>query len=214
MQTLYGDREKCYDCYRPKSSCMCSFVNQVDTKTLFIILMHPKEFKKVKNGTGHLTYLSLKNSKLFIGIDFTNHKEVNEIILTHQSYILYPSQNSININKHNLDKADNEKKAIFIIDATWSCSLKMLRDSKNLQALDYISFDNTKLSQFKIKEQPQKYCLSTIESTLSVLEILNNSKIENLKDNDLKQFLSPFHKMIMYQMECIQNHKSNAVRYK
>lgn len=218
MQTLYGDREKCYNCYRPKSSCMCSHINQVYTKTKFIVLMHPKEFKKVKNGTGHLTHLSLNNSKLFVGVDFTNHKEINEIISTCQSYILYPTKDAINISQQDLlaDKTSNDKKdmAIFIIDSTWSCSIKMLRDSKNLQALKHISFDSTRLSQFKIKEQPQDYCLSTIESTLSVLELLNRWSIESFDKKDLDNFLNPFHKMIEYQIKCIDNPLSNAVRYK
>ena len=99
MGTVYGDREKCYKCYRPKSSCMCKHVHSFDTKTKFIILMHPKEFKKVKNGTGHLTHLSLNDSKLFVGVDFTNHKEINEIIASHQSYVLYPSKDAVNISK-------------------------------------------------------------------------------------------------------------------
>ena len=74
--TYYGAREKCYRCYRPKSSCMCSHIHEIETNTKFIILMHPKEFKKTKNGTGRLTHLSLPNSHLFIGIDFlyTNFK--------------------------------------------------------------------------------------------------------------------------------------------
>ncbi|QOY55728.1 DTW domain-containing protein [Candidatus Sulfurimonas marisnigri] len=217
MQTLYGDREKCYNCYRPKSSCMCSYVNSIKTKTKFIILMHPKEFKKVKNGTGHLTHLSLKNSELFIGVDFTNHKMINDIISTCKSYILYPSKDAINISREKLYDNDldiQKDMAIFIIDSTWACSLKMLRESKNLQTLKHISFDNNKLSQFKIKEQPADYCLSTIESTLSVLELLNFWKLENIENDYLKTFLNPFEKMVEYQLKCVDNQLSNAVRYK
>ncbi|MCK9454093.1 MAG: tRNA-uridine aminocarboxypropyltransferase [Sulfurimonas sp.] len=217
MQTLYGDRERCYSCYRPKSSCMCKHVHEVETRTKFVILMHPKEFKKVKNGTGHLTHLSLKNSKLFVGIDFTNHNEINSIIKTSQSYILYPSKDAINISKENLQNGSLDVKkdiAIFIIDSTWACSLKMLKESKNLHTLKHISFDNKKLSEFKIKEQPREYCLSTIESTLSVLELLHRDKIENLSKNDFERFLNPFYKMVEYQMECIDNSLSNAVRFK
>jgi len=174
--------------------------------------MHPKEFKKIKNGTGHLTHLSLKNSKLFVGIDFSNHKEINEIIATHDSYILYPSSDAINISKQNIY---NEKEiAIFIIDSTWACSTKMFRDSKNLQTLKHISFDSTKLSQFKIKEQPKDYCLSTIESTLTVLESLNTLNIEDIHKNDLETFLNPFEKMIEYQMGCVENKSIYSVRYK
>ncbi len=215
MQTEFRDRQICYSCYRPKTSCMCEHVHTIDTQTKFIILMHPKEFKKVKNGTGHLTHLSLKNSKLFIGIDFTNHKEMNEIIATHESFVLYPSKDAINLSDtHPHAKFPHAKKmAIFIIDSTWACSLKMLRESKNLQTLKHISFESTKLSQFKIKEQPAEYCLSTIESTLEVLELLNAWHVEILKKEDLVMFLNPFHKMIVYQLECIKNSSRQAVRF-
>ena len=219
MGTLYGEREKCYNCYRPLSSCMCSHVHTVDTQTKFIVLMHPKEFKKVKNGTGHLTHLALKNSELFVGIDFTNHRAINKIIETHDSFVLYPSKDAINLSTTDIRDADEyshvkKKIAMFIIDSTWACSVKMLRDSKNLQALKHVSFESTKLSQFKIKEQPEDYCLSTIESTLSVLELLNRCDNESLSKKDLEMFLNPFHKMIEYQLKCIENPRSNAVRFK
>ncbi|QFR43417.1 tRNA-uridine aminocarboxypropyltransferase [Sulfurimonas xiamenensis] len=218
MKTYYGDREKCYSCYRPKSSCMCGYVNPIETKTKFVILMHPKEFKKVKNGTGHLTHLSLKNSELFVGIDFTNNGAINEIISTYQSYILYPSKDAINISVKSIDfekNIDNTKDmAIFIIDSTWACSLKMIRESKNLQNIKHISFETSRVSQFKIKEQPAEYCLSTIESTLIVLELLKKWEIESLHKDDLDKFLNPFYKMIDYQIECIENSFRNAVRYR
>jgi tRNA-uridine aminocarboxypropyltransferase len=191
---------------------MCKHVHNVKTKTKFVILMHPKEFKKVKNGTGHLTHLALKNSELYIGVDFTNHQKINEIIESYDSYVLYPSEDALNISQTN--PSTKKDMAIFIIDSTWSCSVKMLRESKNLKALRHMSFDSTKLSQFKIKQQPAEFCLSTIESTLSVLELLNKYEIENIEKNDLKEFLNPFEQMIEYQQQIIANPLSNAVRFK
>lgn len=218
MQTSYGDRQKCYKCYRPQSSCMCEHVHTIETQTKFIILMHPKEFKKIKNGTGHLTHLALKNSELFVGIDFSDNKAINEIIFTHNSFVLYPSKDAINLSSRDIKEYTNDiedkKTAIFLIDSTWACSIKMLRESKNLKALKHISFENTKLSQFKIKEQPADYCLSTIESTLTVLELLNKCDKENIKSLDLDMFLNPFHKMIEYQIKYIENPLNNAIRYK
>lgn len=80
---------------------MCGHVHTINTKTKFVVLMHPKEFKKVKNGTGHLTHLSLENSELFVGVDFTNHRRINEIIKSYDSYVLYPSKDSLNLSKVN-----------------------------------------------------------------------------------------------------------------
>ena len=209
----FENREICYECYRPKSSCICEFVtNPIKTNTKFVILMHPKEFRKTKNGTGHMTNNSLENCELHVGIDFTKNKRVNELLNnpTYEPYVLYPDVNSIKLNTQALT---SEKTAlVFIIDSTWPCSKKILRLSKNLQNLKKISFDHDKSSQFKIKTQPNQYCLSTIESTLCVLEQLNTHKTENIPEEKLLNFLLPFEKMVDYQLMCIDD--GNNIRYK
>jgi DTW domain-containing protein YfiP len=209
----FENREVCYKCYRPKSSCVCEYIiNPIQTNTKFVILMHPKEYRKTKNGTGHMTNNSLKNSELYVGVDFTNHARVNELLndKTYEAYILYPGNDSI---KLNTQKLPSEKKAlIFIIDSTWPCSKKMLRLSKNLHGLNKVSFEHDKSSQFKIKTQPNQYCLSTIESTLCILELLNLQNVENISSKSLENFLNPFEKMVEYQVKCAYD--ENDVRYK
>jgi len=143
---------------------MCKHtIEPLKTNTKFVILMHPKEFKKTKNGTGHLTNNSLENCELHIGIDFTHNDRIN---------------------------------------STWPCSKKILRLSKNLSALRKVSFVHNKSSQFMIKTQPNVHCLSTIESTLCVLEQLNTQNIENIDQLSLDNFLEPFKKMVAYQISC------------
>ena len=212
-QTYYGNRQKCYRCFRPKSSCMCRYFSQIETKTKFVILMHPKEFKKVKNNTGHFTHQSLPNSELFIGIDFSDHRRINEIIATHESYILFPSKNALNIsNTH--PQTGLKPLALFLIDSTWSCTKSIFYHSKNLQKLEHISFTTSRKSAYEIKEQPDDAYLSTIETTLVVLQELNKHGIEQIDEKNLELFLQPFYKMIAYQKELINNPKSNAVRFK
>jgi len=178
--------------------------------------MHPKEFKKVKNNTGFFTHLSLSNSEVFIGIDFTEHNRINEIIATHDSYILFPSPNAINLSEETPAAFDKREKpmAIFLIDSTWACTKKMFTLSQNLNRLKHMSFTTKTVSQYKIKEQPKSNYLSTIESTLVVLKELNRLEIEKIKDEDFNTFLNPFFKMIEYQQKLIDNPLSNAVRYK
>ncbi len=213
MKTYYGDREKCYECFRPKSSCMCKYFEKIQTETKFVILMHPKEFKKVKNNTGHFTHKSLQNSELFVGIDFSNHKRINEIITTYESYILFPSQDAINLTT-TYPKTIKKPLAIFLIDSTWACTKKIFTLSSNLNKLRHMSFTTLRTSAYEIKRQPEKTYLSTIESTLVVLEALNAHKIESIKKLQLQNFLSPFLEMIKYQKDLIANPKSHAVRFK
>lgn len=198
-------RQKCYSCYRPQSSCVCKQISPLKTKTKFIILMHPKEFRKTKNTTGHLTHKSLPNSSLFIGIDFQKHKEVQEILKNskNECFLLYPGKNSIKLNQEKLECKKNI--VIFIIDSTWACSRKILRENVFFQNMKTISFKHNLRSKFHIKTQPNEFCLSTIESTLCVIELLNKQKIEDLSNNALKSFLNPFTYMVEYQLKCANN---------
>jgi len=192
---------------------MCAYCQKIETSTKFVILMHPKEFKKVKNNTGHFTHQSLLNSELFVGIDFSNHQKINDIIATHESYILFPSEEAVNITT-TYPKKTKKPLAVFLIDSTWACAKPIFYRSKNLQILPHMSFTTTKKSAYEIKEQPQENYLSTIESTLVVLEALQKHTIEEIPAYALENFLEPFHKMIAYQKELINNPKSHAVRFK
>ena len=194
-------RSICYRCYRPKTSCMCKYIRPIETNTRFVILMHPKEFRKTKNGTGHFTNLSLTNCEIFVGINFTRHKKINAILddPKNNCFVLYPSSDSINLNRENIAN-EHKNTVLFLIDSTWPCSRAMLKASPNLDALPKVSFTHTKNSAFVFKEQPQDYCLSTMESTLCVLELLNQHNIEHISTKSLQAFLTPFHKMVDYQL--------------
>ena len=184
---------------------MCSHVRAVETKTKFVILMHPKEYRKIKNGTGHLTHLSLPNSELYVGIDFSSHNRINEILGDEKNicYLLYPDKDATEINSHKISREGRDV-VIFVIDSTWACSKKMLRLSKNISSLQSISFTHTKKSEFAIKEQPEDYCLSTIESVLCVMEILDKNGEEEITKESFEGFLNPFKKMIDFQIEYMQ----------
>ncbi len=192
---------------------MCGYITSLQTQTKFVILMHPKEFKKVKNNTGFFTHLSLKNSEVFVGIDFSNHNTINDIIATHESYILFPSEDALNLTKTKPHQT-TKPLAIFLIDSTWACAKKIFQSSINLQKLKHMSFTTSRESLYQIKQQPQKNYLSTIESTLVVLELLQSYEIEKFEAGDLEGFLEPFFKMIEYQKSLIENPLSNAVRFK
>ena len=196
-------RTICYDCYRPSTSCMCSYITPIETNTRFVILMHPKEFKKTKNGTGHFTNLSLKNCEIHIGVDFSQNDAINEIIdnPSNTCYVLYPSATSINLNESMIG-GKGKNTVLFLIDSTWPCSRSILLHSPNIQRLNKVSFTHTQVSAFTFKQQPEEYCLSTMESTLCVLELLTEHKIEKLDRQQLNGFLLPFKKMVEYQLSC------------
>lgn len=193
---------------------MCKHtITPLKTNTKFVILMHPKEFKKTKNGTGHLTNNSIENCEIHVGIDFSNNKRINTLInnTEYEPFVLYPSKTSIKLNDEKIGLKKNA--LIFIIDSTWPCSKKMLRLSKNINTLKKVSFTHDKSSVFTIKTQPNEHCLSTMESTLCVLEQLNKHNIENIEQVYLEEFLNPFKKMVDFQISCTTEDKK-YVRFK
>ncbi|MCL5128519.1 DTW domain-containing protein [Algibacter sp. L4_22] len=192
---------------RPSSTCVCEHISPLKTKTRFIILMHPKEYKKEKNGTGHITNLQLENSEIIVGVDFTNNKRVNDILAKENSssFLLYPGKDNFNLSIRESSEINSfmgNNANLFLIDGTWPCARKMLKLSRNLQKLKRVSFDNTIKSKFIIKQQPESLCLSTIESVYTVLNLLKDGDLEEC---DTKDFLIPFEKMIEYQLEYMLN---------
>ena len=211
---IKNPRIKCYKCMRPSSTCICKHISPFQTKTRFIILMHPKEYKKEKNGTGHMTKLQLENSEIIVGVDFTNNNRVNEILAKEKScsFLLYPGKDNFNLSTRKSSEINSfmgNNPHIFILDGTWPCARKMLKLSKNLQKLKRVSFDNEIKSKFIIKQQPEPLCLSTIESVYTVLNLLKKGDLEQC---ETKGFLIPFEKMIEYQVEYILNPNIKSYR--
>jgi DTW domain-containing protein YfiP len=174
-----------------------------DTKIQFVILIHPMEAKKEKMGTGRMTRAILKNSKLIMGIDFTNDDEVNAIIKNPENscFILYPGVDAINVTSGDVSRLENKNIIVFVIDGTWPCAKKMMKLSKNLHNLPRVSFTATHTSIFEIKEQPADYCLSTIESIHFFLSECERRGLEKL-DNIHQNLLDVFKAMVDFQIKC------------
>ena len=203
-------RINCYKCMKPSSTCICKYISPFQTKTRFIILMHPKEYRKEKSGTGHITNLQLENSEIIVGVDFTNNKRVNAILTKENScsFLLYPGKDNFNLSIRKSSEINSfmgTNPHIFILDGTWPCARKILKLSTNLQKLKRVSFDNKIKSKFIIKQQPESLCLSTIESVYTVINLLKQGELEQC---ETKGFLIPFKKMIDYQLEYILNPNS------
>jgi len=173
MKSHNGQRFLCYRCFRPEKNCLCSHIRSFDPQMRFIFLMHPKEFKKVRVGTGRLAHLTLKNSQILSGVDFSDHPQVNRLLEDpgYYSCILYPGSKSIDVSKQDFspETVAPRKLQVFVIDGTWPLARKMMKLSHNLHPLPFISFSTSERSEFAIKHQPNAQCLSTIESVFHLL---------------------------------------------
>lgn len=206
-------KPRCLDCFRPTEACYCEHIESLATKTRFIVLMHPMEFKKQRTGTGRMTSQILKNSEVLVDIDFTNNKKLNLILNDPEidCFILYPGETAINITEKKLP-ATQKMRVVLVIDGTWPCAKKMMKLSTNLHSLPRVSFSTDRISKFVIKQQPQSYCLSTLESVHELISQLAQSKVENLTDKQLEGMLKPFNFMVDYQLSCARDPNRTGYR--
>ena len=208
-------RMMCYRCFWPKALCWCATLSPMETRTRFVFLMHPKEYKQEKAATGRLTHLCLPNSSLHMGTDFDRNEEVQELLKDprHFPVLLYPGVSALNLSESLRD--DGSPTALFsafsgelaqrtllvvILDATWSGARKMLRLSPSLQGLPRIMFTPTATSRYVIKQQPQAGCLSTLEATHELLTVLQKAGLDHYPQPD--QLIEVFHRMQDFQIRC------------
>lgn len=167
------------------------------TRTKFVFLMHPYEFKRVKAATGRLTHLCLAESEIHMGIAFDEHEAVQALIHDPGNYpvLLYPKEGARDLSKGELHAADFEGRrlVVFLLDATWRLVRHLWRASPSLQRLPRIMFSNAAPSRYVIKQQPEVGCLSTLEATHELLIALERSGLDRYALPD--QLLSLFQRM-------------------
>src|SRR4051812_45475550 len=207
-------RMTCYRCFWPQSLCWCASITPMETRTRFVFLMHPKEFKQEKAATGRLTHLCLAHSQIHCGVSFENHEDVRQIIEdpANVPVLLYPGREAINLSEsrsgtkanHDFETLTRQLAGrilvVFLLDATWALGRKMLRLSPSLQRLPRIMFTPTAPSRFVIKQQPHAGCLSTLEATHEVLLALERSGLDRYPLPT--QLLSLFDRMQDFQLKC------------
>jgi DTW domain-containing protein YfiP len=195
-------RVTCYRCFWPQPLCWCASITPMETRTRFVFLMHPKEFKQVKAATGRLTHLCLAQSELHMGIGFDAHDRVQALIRDPANFpvLLFPGRDATNLSHPAHDQVDafrarceGRRLVVFLLDATWALSRKMLRLSPSLQRLPRIMFTPTAPSRYLIKQQPHPGCLSTLEATHELLLALAQAGLDQYPLPD--QLVALFHRM-------------------
>ncbi|WP_438483021.1 tRNA-uridine aminocarboxypropyltransferase [Oleiharenicola lentus] len=202
-------RVMCYKCYWPQPLCWCASITPMPSRTKFVFLMHPYEFKRIKANTGRLTHLCLADSELHIGISFDEHDKVQALINDPQNYpvLLYPSREARDLSKGELHAEDfaGKRLVVFLLDATWRLVRPMLRTSLTLQRLPCIMFSNAAPSRYVIKRQPEPGCLSTLEATHELLLALDRSGLDHYAQPT--QLLEVFQRMQDFQIRCTAENK-------
>jgi len=214
-------RELCLNCIQPKFSCYCSHVQAFDPCVDFVVLIHPIEAKR-RIATGRMSHLMLRNSFLICGQDYSADVQVNQILADPNRHcvMLYPGAQSQNLtylseSERSASYPADKKLTIFVIDGTWATAIKTVRQSQNLQDLPRICFTPDKVSNFRVRKQPESFCYSTIEAIHQTIELIGRSQGFDVGSRVHDGLLHVFDKMVETQIECAARgeQKPDYLRY-
>ena len=206
-----ANREICLACRRPRDACLCPDEVPMQTRTRIVLLMHPKEYRRQKTGTGRLACLNLENSELLPGIAFDRHPRVRQLLddPASRAFLLYPSPGATNLSACGGQAAarlteyvGDRRVVVFLVDSTWACANSVLRSSPELAALPRLRFEPRERSRWLIKRQPRDYCLSTIEAIHELLCALEGAGLKSYPDK--RRLLAAFAAMQAYQIRRAQ----------
>lgn len=191
----------------------------METRTRFVFLMHPKEFKEEKAGTGRLTHLCLPNSELHMGKGFDADAAVQALINDPKNHpvLLYPGMEALNLSTADepqisgfRSQVSGRQLVVFLLDATWRGARKMLRLSPSLQRLPRIMFTPSAPSRYIIKQQPVEGCLSTLEAVHELLTVLERTGLDAYPLPG--QLLEVFQRMQDFQIKCAADPERGGYR--
>lgn len=169
----------------------------------FVFLMHPKEAKRQRTGTGRIAHAGLLDSEIIMGIDFTKNERLCQLLRDPQYYpvLLYPAKDAWTAKKEGLKQELNGRKLLaIIIDSTWFCSKKMIALSTNIMALPKLSFAGLYSSIFTFKREPHPECVSTIETCYYLIKEFRENKIIGT-EGDPESLMDAFKMMIKFQLQ-------------
>ena len=179
-------RLTCAICLRPEKTCICKFIRVVENRVRLIILQHPLEQLEAKN-SGRLLHLCLKNSQIHVGEEFSDNFFQTIASNNPLDILLYPSapENSpldtpsIDTNAFISDDnlANISSIRLWVLDATWRKSRKMLHLNPALRAMPRLSLQDCPPSIYKIRKAHSENQLSTLEASCYALQKLERGEV-------------------------------------
>lgn len=179
---------QCAQCQKILALCVCKAIQAQITQLHVLILQHPQE-PDHEIGSALLTHLALPNSSLRIGLSWRNlaaalgQKEANP---AHWAVLYLGSgvkaetplaKGLYFVSQKELPVANPEKLAgIVVLDGTWSQAKTLWwRNAWLLKLRRIILLPGAPSLYGKLRKEPRRECLSTIESVAAVLDALGEN---------------------------------------
>lgn len=183
-------RTECPKCQKEVSLCICDTITPAPTKLHVLILQHPQEPDK-ELGSARITHLALANSSLKIGLSWPNLSKALGRPAVHGDWgVLYlggkpeksangrasalaPRLGIVSKTGKLVPPTAVELTGIVVLDGTWAQAKTMWWRNAWLLKLKRLVLHPARPSLYgKLRKEPRRECLSTIESVAEALEAL------------------------------------------
>ena len=187
-----GPRDTCGRCARPPDLCVCESLPDrlVSTSTTILVLQHPRERRRKSLSTVPLMPLVLDRIQVKVGFDF----EVDDLEIVREHLdsgrtplLLFPGKNAISLDgkcndedeEDAIRRLQSEEQLLIVLDGTWSEARGMyLRSQALMNECQQVQFELETVSIYpdELRKEPQRHCVSTLESCAQALMLLEPSK--------------------------------------
>ncbi|MBF8999639.1 tRNA-uridine aminocarboxypropyltransferase [Vibrio nitrifigilis] len=184
----------CSQCGKALKVCICSSIESIQTDVELIILQHPTEEHRPM-GSARILSLSLPNSQCFVGEDFREHHELQQLLNEDgvDHYVLYPSDVSVVATEIMSVSGDTKKTRVILLDGTWKKAFKMWQINTQLHHLPCLHLPKELSGNYRIRKAPSENALSTVEAGYHVLSLIE-------PERDFTPLVRAFEQMIDTQI--------------
>lgn len=161
-----------------KYQCICSHLPKCTSPAHIALLMHENEQDRETN-TGRWLLKGVTPSSCHIWQRTEPCPRLVELIQdpANQAYILFPSQESISVERAHMESKKRDKTSVFIVlDGTWQEAKKMLRRSAWLKEIPTTHITPQQASNYQLRRNQDKGHLCTIEVGCELLASLGHQQ--------------------------------------
>jgi hypothetical protein len=149
-------------------TCVCGVIPQVVTRTGIIILQHPRE-RRHAVGTARIARLGLPRAEVSVAWFGRDRRPTAHLAVPEGTQVLYPHPDARELTS----LAPGERPShLLVLDGTWGHAHVLRRANPWIAALPHVRLTPSRPSGYRIRREPRRECLSTIEAIVRALEVL------------------------------------------
>lgn len=157
-------RATCWRCHKPTSLCLCARTPRVSNRTGVVVLRHRRE-RGHAVGTARIARLGLSVVSVHDVVAATRRPAE----LGARAALLSPGAGARDLATLPPDEHPTQ---LVVLDGTWRHAKSLLRENAWLHELPRVCLHPEQPSRYGIRRQPAPECLSTIESIVMALQLI------------------------------------------